>query len=442
MLCVGVIRVHPGTRRAYNPCTSRGRRKTLLLKLLHRVSPSLAAAGNFALSGAAFAVGNLLLARQMDVKAYASLSLCTAVFVVASQMATLGYTQVAQRQALPGGAALLIRLLLPGLLVGALVAALVCWHYGLGMATALWLMLLIAAGTLIWVVVNMLLRVGRRGWAFLVQTMTDWSFLLLGLWALVSPGWADSGAFAAYSALVILLAAGAWMVQARLVPPAGEDYRPVPWSVLWSSTAIVGGGVLLSQIERLTVGFLLQPGDLAMVAVLASIAVFAFRLVNTGVGFVLTPSLRRIADVEGRRRLVRHELRVIGGTLLLATVGICLLGPYVARWITAGQYEPGLWLLLAACLAGAAKVLHGIPRAIIVACGTNEELARLSRFMWLGVAFAVLGAVAGRPAGLIGVLAGIAAGSMLGAIPGARLAQRVLRAPPMPGAGETPRAGP
>jgi len=418
------------------------RADTLLLKLLNRISPSLAAAGNFALSGAAFAIGNLLLVRQMDKEAYASLSLCVAVFIVASQMATLGYTQVAQRQALPGGAGMLLRLLLPGLGAGVLAAALVRWHYGLSMATALWLTLLIAAGTLIWVVVNMLLRVGRRGWAFLIQTMTDWIFLAVGLWALAAPGWADSSALVTYCFIVTLLALGAWFVQSRVVPRAGDEYEPVPWSLLWSTTAIVGGGVLLSQIERLAVGFLLEAQDMAMLGVLASIAVFAFRLVTTGVGFVLTPNLRRIADVEGRRRLVRHELRVIAGALLLATVGICLLGPHVARWITDGQYEPGLWLLLAACLAGAAKVLHGIPRAIVVACGTNEELGRLSRFMWLGVAFAVLGAVAGTSAGLIGVLTGIAVGSMLGAIPGARLAQRVLRAPPRPGAGETPRAGP
>src|SRR5690606_9490687 len=106
----------------------------------------------------------------------------------------------------------------------------------------------------------------------------------------------------------------------------------------------------------------------------------------------------------------------VGTTLLL-----CAVAPALATWITGGRYSPSSALVLAACFAGAAKVCHGIPRAIITACGSNAELARLSRYLWLGIALSLVGAALGMGAGLIGVLYGIAAGSALGSWPSMRL---------------------
>src|SRR5690606_36585389 len=149
----------------------------------------------------------------------------------------------------------------------------------------------------------------------------------------------------------------------------------------------------------------------------ASIAGFPFRLVTAGASFVLVPGLRRIADRDGRRRLVRRELQVILVALAGTSAVLCVVGPPVARWITADRYVPSVWLVLAACSAGAAKVCHGIPRAIITACGNDAQLERLGRYLWLGITLGVLGAAAGLYAGLIGVLCGIAIGSILGALP-------------------------
>src|SRR5690606_7869724 len=142
------------------------------------------------------------------------------------------------------------------------------------------------------------------------------------------------------------------------------------------------------------------------------------------------PGLQRIADLAGRRRLIRRELQVIGAVLVSTSAVLALAGPEVARWITAGRYAPTPWLVLAACLAGAAKVCQGIPRAIITACGTDAQMGRLGQFVWLGVALSVLGALAGAWAGLPGVLCGIAAGSIAGALPAMRMARRVIGTPP------------
>ncbi len=380
------------------------------------------------MSGAAFAVGNLLLARQMRVEDYARLSLAIALFIVVSQVATLGHSQVALRERLHAGRGLLLHLLIAGVLLGVLAAALEGLTQGLALDSAL-LVLAIACGTLIWVSGSALLREGRKDRAFLVQTAPDWVLLALGLAALVFPRWSSRHALEAYCLAVSALAVVAWWVH-RAATRDTVAGAPVPLRLMASTTAIVAGSVLVIQLERLAVGFLLDAPALAMFSVLASIAVFPFRLVTAGTGFVLVPGLRRLADdLPGRQRLVRRELQVIGAVLAATTLLLCLVAPAVASWITAGRYAPTRWLVLAACLAGAAKVCHGIPRAIITACGSDRQMEGLSRYLWLGISLSLVGALAGAQAGLIGVLCGIAAGSIIGALPSMRMATRVLAAP-------------
>lgn len=373
-------------------------------------------------------MGNLLLARQMRVEDYARLSLAIALFIVVSQVATLGYSQVALRERLHPGRSLLLRLLVAGVVAGTLAAAIAGLTHGVALDSAL-LVLAIGCGTLVWVSGSALLREGRKRGAYLVQTSPDWVLLSLGLAALLFPRWATRYALEAYCLAVAVLAFAAWMAHRAAAGDAPAS-AVVSRRLLVSTAAIVAGSVLVIQFERLAVGFLLDAGALAMFSVLASIAVFPFRLVTTGTGFVLVPGLRRMAgDLEGRRRLVRRELQVIGAALAGTTLLLCLVAPAVARWITAERYAPTLGLVLAACLAGSAKVCHGIPRAIITACGSNREMERLSRYLWLGIALSMLGALLGMRAGLIGVLCGIAAGSIVGALPSIRIARRVLEAP-------------
>src|SRR5690606_38912551 len=108
----------------YNRWTAAGSRRNARPRLPTRISPSLAAAATFAMSGAAFALGNLLLARQMHTEDYARLALAIAIFIVVSQVATLGYSQIALRERLHPGRALLLRLLAQGVVAGAIAAML------------------------------------------------------------------------------------------------------------------------------------------------------------------------------------------------------------------------------------------------------------------------------------------------------------------------------
>lgn len=376
------------------------------------------------MSGAAFAVGNLLLARQMPVENYARLALAIAVFIVASHIATLGLSQLAMRRRLEPDRALLLRLLGQGVIAGIIGASLAGLAQGVDLDTVL-LVGLIACGPLIWVISAAQLREGRKRHAWLTQTTPDWVLLGLGLAALLFPRWAQDWPLDTYCVIVAVHALVAWFAY-RALPDATPVGPPVGWRMLLSTTAIVAGGVLVVQIERLTVGFLLDAQALAMFSVLASIAVFPFRLVTAGAGFVLVPGLQRIADAAGRRKLVVRELQVIVAVLVVTSAVLSVVGPPVAAWITAGRYQPSSWLVLAACLAGSAKVCHGLPRSIITACGTDRDLERLGPYVWLGITLSVVGGVLGAAAGLTGVLLGIAIGSIVGAIPAMRMAHRLI----------------
>lgn len=377
------------------------------------------------MSGAAFAVGNLLLARQMGTAEYASLSLAVAVFIVASQVATLGMSQVALRRFVRPDARLLLRLLAQGALGGAACAAVLSRWQDLAPAAALLLGVATAFGPLLWVAPAALLREGRKARAWCVQTVPDWVLLSLGIIALAAPRWADAWAFGAYCLAVSVLALAGWSALRR-APPGGKAPPEPGWRMLASATAIVAGSVLVIQFERLAVGFLLDARALAMFGVLASLALFPFRLVIAGASFVLVPGLQRLTDADARRRLVWRELKVILAALTATSALLCLVAPAIARWITAGRYAPGSWLVLAACLAGAAKVCHGLPRAIITACGNDRHLELLGRTVWAGIGLSLLGAVAGTAWGLAGVLYGVALGSITGALPAMRAAARLL----------------
>ena len=118
-----------------------------------------------------------------------------------------------------------------------------------------------------------------------------------------------------------------------------------------------------------------------MFSVLTSVAIFPFRLVTLGAGFALTPRLVAAPDGAARRQVVKHELQLIGFALTGITIVVCVLSAYfVARWTTAGRYDPDLLLVLAACLIGAAKVAEVLPRAIITACGSERDLVHLSGY--------------------------------------------------------------
>jgi len=379
----------------------------------------------YGLSGAAFAAGNLLLARSMPVAEFGRFALGLALFNIFAVIAPIGLDQVLLRHRLSLGPRIGGLLLLAGALVGGAVGLGAAAIADFPPAEAAVLATCILAGGLVFVVGAGLRASGKEPGALLAATAASWVLLLIGLLALLVPMATSLPPLALFAAGNVLAAAIGW---AALRPawPAGTTVR-IPWAEAVSLLSIAAIGTIMLQLERLLVPFALGLEELAVFSVLASVALFPFRMAVSGAGFGLVPKLRATGDLARRRRLVRDELVSVGALVVGAAFCVALLAPSVTHWLTNGRYEIGTALVLAACANGAAKVFQAIPRAILTGCGSERDIALLSRWGWFGLAVGALCGFAAAGWGLAGLLHGVALGSLVGTIPAGLLAARRLR---------------
>jgi hypothetical protein len=402
------------------------RRKVATLGSLAARFSGVRASAIYGLSGGAFAAGNLLLARSMEVQAFGHFALAIALFNIFAVVAPIGLDQVMLRHRIalrPGLLALLVAVAAGfGVAVGFGGVALVDFT----MAEASMLALAILAGGLIFIVGARLRAAHRELEALAAGTAASWLLLAIGTLGLFLPmpdALLPLALFAAGNIAVALVGLAA-LARPGMAP--GEPV-PIPWREAMSLLSIVAIGAITIQLERLLVPVALTLSDLALFSVLASVALFPFRMASAGAGFGLIPKLRGTQDRARRLALVRDELLSVGALLAGASLGVVVAAPLVASLLTGGRYEIGLGLVLAACLNGSAKVLQALPRAILIGCGSERDMALLSRWGWIGLAMGVGGAFAFAPWGLAGVICGIALGSLAGSIPAAILAARRLQ---------------
>lgn len=176
---------------------------------------------------------------------------------------------------------------------------------------------------------------------------------------------------------------------------------------------LVALGTLSLQIERIVIPILLDLKDLALFGVLASVAIFPFRLLASGVGFTLAPRLIG-AEPARRQAIVLAEARPLLAVIIVATAGLAVCGPLLATMVTGGLYAIGPALVFAACVNGVGKVAMAFPRAMLTAAGSPADLVLLNGWGVVGLALTVSGALAGAAYGITGLLWGATLG---GAIP-------------------------
>jgi O-antigen/teichoic acid export membrane protein len=405
------------------PAGARGKTSRLLGRL-----STLRAPAAFAMSGAAFAMGSLLLARVLPTEEFGRFSLAIALFNVFAVVAPLGVDQLMLRHAMPASRRLLLILLLASLGVGVLLGLGALVQGALPGADAAMLALATSAGGIVFAAIAGLRAAAREMQALLVMTGASWVLLAVGVLAQFTPMQSALPPLALYAGGEVAIAAAGWLLLLRARPAPAVSAPAIPWREAIPLLGVAAIGTVMLQLERLLVPVTLGLEFLALFSVLASVAIFPFRLVTAGAGFSLVPRLRATSSPAARRLLVRDEL--IPLTLLLAGATSCVffLAPVATTLVTAGRYEIGASLLLAACANGTAKVLQVIPRAILTGCGQARDLSILNWLGWLGLAASLVGAFAGAGWGLEGVVWGVTIGSLAGTIPAAILAHRRLGA--------------
>ena len=389
--------------------------------------PTLRATAVFALSGLAFAVGNLLLARTMPVEAYGQLALAIALFNVFGLLAPIGVDQAMLRHHIDPGPRLLAFLSASGIALGMIVGAGYSVFSDLHAMDGGALALVIAAGGVLAALVSLARSRHREASALLLATAASWILLAIGIVSMAVPMTGPLLPLSLFAVGNLLAATIGWATLGKAHRIAPADRADIPWGEACSLLGIAAIGTVILQFERLVIPPTIGIGALALFSVLASVAIFPFRLLTASAGFALVPKLRAATSRQEEIRLVKRELLSTCTLLVGATIGIVLLAPVATPLLTGGRYEIGLGLARAACFNGYSKVMQSFPRALITACGTDQDIARLNRLGWIGLATSVTGAFVGARWGLIGLLYGVTLGSMVGTLPAILLAKRKLQ---------------
>lgn len=395
-------------------------------------SATLRSVAVLGLSGVGFAIANLVLARVLPTEEYAILTLVVALVNVGYPLAAAGVDVVVNRRRLEAGPRLLRRLL-HSLVPVALVFAMI----GLGgYKTSLSISLMILLGTM---AAGALLVAGgqfqseeRFGVSLALNQSPNVMLLLSALWVLAAGSRTAATPLAVWAVGVLVAATAGWWLLFRERHAKPERSVDFPWSEALAIAGLAAAGLLLIQLERLLLPYLLPIEDLATYGVLAAIVGSLFRVLQMGVGYSLLPRLRAAPGVIERRRLLFKEARLVVAVAAVGSLVIWVATPRIEAWFLGGKYHLSAALVLAAVVTGVAKVLNGFAQSAVSALADPRELSIVSVLGWVAVGVAVLGAVAGARWGLPGVIYGVGLGWAMRASVGLFLAARHLRLPAAP----------
>lgn len=381
----------------------------------------------FGLSGAAFALGNLLLARSMSVPEFGQLALEISLLNLLLVMAPMGLDQVLLRHKIdPGFQFLCLSVLCCAALSGA-AGIISSRFYELPTVEAVLVSIAVTASGASYVAAAGLRNHGREVVAWAVMTATNAVLLTVGMIGLFIPIQTAMPTLTLITAGNVLAAAVAWaLLMSRYRVPLSLR-ESVPWGEALSLLGVVIIGALTIQLERLIIPKALDKETLAVFSVLSSVAIFPFRIATLGAGFALVPRLRSARDRAARVGLIKQELRSMCLMLTLASVVIIAAAPTVARLVTAGRYDLSYILVVVACITGCVKVAQTVPRLVIVACGSRRAVALLNGLGWLGIVVSTIGGFVGSEWGLVGLISGVALGGFFTGLPMALMAAGAVR---------------
>lgn len=390
-------------------------------------APTLVSVLIFGVAGLGFTVANLLFARSLSIEEYALFTLVLALYNVGYALAPAGLDSAVNRHMLAANPGLLGRALAVSCVVGVVVSLVAYLVYDLAADLIALVFAACTAGGVM-LVAGAKLQSEQRFGPSLVVVQSPNMVLLLAAALAMAVGTTEARLPLVISAAGLVVAAAlSWRILLREKSGAA----PASSAIRWRETLLLGGfnapHLIMVQLERLVLPYVLPLAALALFGVLMAIAGSLFRLLQMGIGFSLLPRLSRAASVRERRRLLWNEAWLAAAIALLGSAGIVVAAPLVEHWLLAGKYHLAASLLAAAIVSGIAKILNGFALAAATALATEGELALLNVASWLAIGVALIGAVIGARFGLAGVIYGVAAGWGLRALVAFAFVARHLR---------------
>lgn len=390
-------------------------------------SPALRAAVALALSGGAFALGNLMLARVLPKEEYGRFSLGLAIVTIGILTGPLGGQIIVNRHRTDPGRRLLARTLSTSGLVGLVLTIGAGALYPLDLPLLGAMLAAVVGGACNLVVVGHYQSRQRYGLSLWVSASTNLSLLATGITAAIFRPTIAFAPAAIFATCVWASPVFAWWKLLR--ERAALDYPdpPFPWGEALAVVGTIGAGMLLGATERLVIPRALSLSDLATFSVLATLAGSPFQMLNQGVGFTLLPSLRGARDRTSRRRVLRQELLTVAGACALSGVMVWWLTPIVLRFFLVGRYVLPAQLILAAIAVGALRPLGAVAIAVVNAVGSARDLVALGGIGWTASILGFCGAWLGVRWGLTGLVYGVGLGWLFRAAAAGWLASRNMQ---------------
>jgi O-antigen/teichoic acid export membrane protein len=392
-------------------------------------SPTIRSVIIYGASGLGFAGANLMLARLLPTTEYALFTLVIALSNLGYSLAPAGVDGIVNRRHLDAGPGLLRRTLGASLLVG--LAFVVIAEAAYHMSPLLLLVLFVstvAGGAM--AVAGAQFQSERRYAISLALTQSPNLALLIAAAAVLISRHLEARLPLVISALGFLAAAVyGWSVLFRERASKGPRDTWFPWSEAFSFAGLNAAGLVLIQLDRLIIPYVLPLHDLATYGVLAAIAGSLFRVLQMGVGYTLLPRLRVANSVVERRQLIAHEAKLVAAMVVAGSAVMWIITPVIERWFLQGKYHLGGSLLLAAVISGIAKIMNAFTKSTVTALATPGELSMVNLLGWASVGLAIPAAVFGARWGLAGVIYGVGFGWLLRALTALYVTLRHLKLP-------------
>ena len=392
-------------------------------------SPTLRSIVIYGASGLGFAGANLILARVLPTTEYALFTLVIALVNLSFALAPIGVDGIVQRHHIEAGPALLKHTLAAGLLTGLGSVLIAGFAYRLD---TLFLLVVFAStvGGGAMAVAGAQFQSEQRYGTSLSLTQSPNLVLIIAAVVVVVTGVREARLPLIILAIGFMLAGfTGWWVLFR--ERASKPYRESRFSLgeALSFAGLNGAGLLLVQLDRLIIPYVLTLHDLATFGVLAAIAGSLFRVLSMGVGYTLVPRLRAAGTVMERRHLIAREAKLVAVILVAGSLAIWFLTPFIERLFLAGKYHLSGPLLLAALFSGIAKILNSFTKSTVTALANGHEVSMVNLLGWVSVGVALAAAIFGARWGLAGVIYGVGIGWLARALAALIVTVRHLRQP-------------
>ena len=380
-------------------------------------------------AGAGFAGANLLLARVLPMDEYALFTLVIALGNLGFSVAPSGVDSIVNRRHLEAGPSLLRRVLAASSTVGIIFTAIGVFGYQLSPLMAALLFISTAAGGAMMVAGAKFQSEHRFGLSLSLIQSPNIVLLFAALTVVAAHGQDAWLAILISSIGFVVAAAVGWVILFRERHEKGHRDSAFPWNEALVFVGLDIAGLTLIQLDRLVIPYVLPISELATYGVLAAIVGSLFRVMQMGVGYTLLPRLRAATTVQERRRLIAHEVGLVGGIMVLGSGLIWIVTPLVEQAFLAGKYHLTGSLIVAALVSGVVKIANAFTKATVSALATPRELAVVNLLGWASVVLAVAASVFGARWGLTGVIYGVALGWLVRAATGAFPIVKHLRLP-------------